>query len=295
MRILSAVLYLGDDRKMKEITLSDVTSSIYENKFKGNLYCPSNNCSAKISYSGGKRAHFKTWRMDEHSEECIFHFDRIAISIGSNTTDMVNVEIPFSRRQNALEEAFRLMNLSPEERAVQRNNSDFQSRDKERAIIKTKRNVSSVQMVLFDGEEYDKQLVLRRTYIYKRLVDDITISDIGKIRLIMGYAVRIKSTGEVAEIIVENNRHSITVVFEEAFKFERLNSSYLNKFWAIERLKEESGSVQFTGIGEVRKNSATGRLELVIYLGSDFKVNNKDMSSLATQLKLKDLEGNESD
>ena len=290
-RILSAI-YIADNHKNQEINLKDVTTSMYEHKLKGNLYCPSRECSARISYSGGKKAHFKTWRMDEHSEECIFSFDRIAISTGVNTLNIINVEIPYSRRQNALHEAFRIMNLTREEKTEQRNKSNTQTRNKERAVTKIKKDVSSLQMVLFEGEAYDDELNSRRSYIYKRPVDEITNSDIGKIRLVMGYVAYVKKINDVAEIIVENNNHSISVVFEEAFEAERLNSSYLKKFWSLERLMKASGNVQFTGIGDVRKNSATGRLELVIYLGSDFKVNNRDMSSLAAKYAREDF-GNE--
>lgn len=289
LRILSTIYLAGDGTKT-EITLRDITSTIYENKFKGNLYCPSKNCSAKISYSRGRKAHFKTWRMDKHSNDCIFQFDRIAMNTGENTTNTINVEIPSDRKQNALAEAFRMMNLSDEEIAASHNNSTLKPRIKQRAITGSKKNVTGMQMVLFEGEEFDDQLVKPRAYICKRLVDEIRKTDIGKVRLVMGSVVNVKSVNEVAEIVVENNNQRIKVVFEEAFIAERLNSSYLNKYWSIERLMKETDSVQFTGIGDVRMKSIAESPELVIYHGSDFKINNIDMSSLAAQFTRRDIE-----
>ena len=289
LRILSAI-YLADDGTKSEITLRDITSTIYENKFKGNLYCPSENCSAKISYSRGKKAHFKTWRMDKHSSDCIFQFDRIAMNTGENITSTVHVESPSDRKQNALAEAFRMMNLSDEEIAAIHTNSTLKPRIKQRAITGSKKNVTGMQMVLFEGEEFDDQLVKPRAYICKRLVDEIRKTDIGKVRLVMGNIVGVKSVDEVAEIVVENNNQRIKVVFEEAFIAERLNSSYLNKYWSIERLMKETDNVQFTGIGDVRMKSIAESPELVIYHGSDFKINNKDMSSLAAQFTRRDIE-----
>lgn len=99
----------------------------------------------------------------------------------------------------------------------------------------------------------------------------------------------VKEVEEVAEIVVVYNNEIITVVFEETFIAERLNRSYLNNFWAIERLLSRGNQVLFTGIGDVRKNSRTNRLELVIYMGADFKVNNIDMSSLAARFAREDL------
>lgn len=124
------------------------------------------------------------------------------------------------------------------------------------------------------------------------IVEEITESDIGEIRLVMGEVKSIKFLREVAEIIIEYNNEIITVVFEEAFTAEPLNSSYLNNFWSIGRLLERLEKVQFTGIGDVRKNVKTNRLELVIYAGTDFKANNTDMFRLAARFMRKDLEGN---
>lgn len=182
------------------------------------------------------------------------------------------------------------MNLTDEEKGAIQKKRTSSGNQKPRAITtNTKKSASSMQMVLFDGDLYEDELVHRRKNISKRYVDEITETDIGEIRLIMGKVKSIKKVEEVAEIVVEYNNEIITVVFEEAFIAERLNNSYLNKFWSIERLLSRGNQVLFTGIGDVRKNSRTNRLELVVYIGSDFKVNNIDMSRLAVQFAQEDL------
>lgn len=289
MRILSAI-YLDKDGVEKEILPREITARIYENELKGKLYCPTENCPAKISFSSRKTAHFRTWRFDEHSRDCLFYFDRIPMSLGRNTTNIISVEITYNRRQNALQDAFVQMNLTEEEKEIrQRNRAATGARKKERAVTNAKRNASSIQMVLFDGDLYEDELLLRRRNISKRFVDEITSSDIGGIRLIMGNVKSIQQLGEVAELVIENNKETITVVFEEAFTAERLNSSYLKKFWSIERLVDQQGQVQFTGIGDMRENVRRNRLELAIYMGSDFRVNNWDMFVLAGWFAREDL------
>lgn len=290
MRILSAI-YSADDGVKKEVHPREITSRIYENELKGRLYCPTENCPARISFSGGKTAHFRTWRFDEHSSDCIFYFDRIPMNLGWNTTNTISVEITFDRRQNALQDAFIQINLTEEEKeTLRKNRAASRARTKEGAVTVAKNNTTSVQLVLFDGELYEDELAHRRRNISKRLVDEITESDIGEIRLIMGEVKSIKRFEEVAEIIIEYNNEIITVVFEEAFTAEPQNSSYLNKFWSIERLLDRLEKIQFTGIGDVRKNAKTKRLELVIYAGTDFKINNTDMFRLAAQFAREDLE-----
>ncbi len=102
----------------------------------------------------------------------------------------------------------------------------------------------------------------------------------------MGIISSSHEEGNVAQIIVGNNDKQITVVFEESFTADPYNSSYLNKFWAINQVLEREQFVQFTGIGDVRKNTRSERLELVIHAGTDFRINNRDMFALASQIAL---------
>lgn len=186
MRILSAI-YSKEDGNAKEVHLNEVTPRIYESKLKGKLYCITKACPARISFSSGRKSHFRTWRFDEHSIDCIFHFNRIPINLGTNTTQKISVEIPFTRRQNALREAFILMNLTEGEKETRRKRTTTSGNQKPRSITtNTKKNTSSMQMVLFDGDLYEDELVHRRKNISKRYVDEITETDIGEIRLVMG-------------------------------------------------------------------------------------------------------------
>ncbi|MBO1910555.1 hypothetical protein J4G37_37930, partial [Microvirga sp. 3-52] len=229
--------------------------------------------------------HFRTWRYDQHSVNCPYYFARFPVKLGRNLTDIVRVEISYNRRQNALNDAYIQMNLSVEEREALRN-SRIKPRNSVRGITSRKANVKAEQLVLFDSGLYEDELIFRRRNISKRLVDGITASDIGEIRLVMGKITSNIVDGETAEIVVENNNKVITVVFEESFTADPYNSSYLNKFWAINQVLNRERVVQFTGIGDVRKNTRSHRLELVIHAGTDFRINNRDISALAAQLAL---------
>ncbi len=285
MRIMSAI-YLENNGDEKEIQLRKVTSDAYKNKLKGKLRCPMKDCPARISFSGGKYPHFKTWRFDKHSVDCLYYFDRIPMSLGRNATDAISVEIPHARRRNALDDAYIQMNLSDEEKKVLQK-SRSTTRTNTREITKAKVNAKSVQLVLFDGGLYEDELIHGRRNISKRFVDEITELDFDKVRLVMGKVKNSIEVGDVAEIVVENNDQVITVVFEEAFTAEPLNRSYLNKFWSIKQLLNQHLPVQFIGIGDIRKKIGKNRLELVIFAGTDFRIDGGDLSTLATQLTIK--------
>ena len=286
MRIMSA-FYRDDNGIEKEIHLGGLTTHVYNRKFKGKLFCPNEECKSKISFSGGRYPHFRTWRYDQHSEKCPYYYDRVPVNLGRNVTDILSVEISYNRRQNALNDAYIQMNLTDEER-VELRNSRSRPKAKLREITSRKERVKSEQLVLFDGDLYEDELIFRRRNISKRLVDGITGTDIGEIRLVMGKIVSSLEDGNIAQIVVENNDKQITVVFEESFTADPYNSSYLNKFWAINQVLKRELVVQFTGIGDVRRNTRSKRLELVIHAGTDFRINNRDMSSLASQIALEE-------
>ena len=79
MRIMSA-FYRDNNGSEREIHLGEITTHVYRNKLKGKLYCRTENCTARISYSGGRYPHFRTWRYDQHSENCPYYYDRIPVN-----------------------------------------------------------------------------------------------------------------------------------------------------------------------------------------------------------------------
>ncbi len=89
----------------------------------------------------------------------------------------------------------------------------------------------------------------------------------------------------VAEIIVGHQQEEIKVVFEERFKKEPLNRSYLNKFWAIKELLSVKKVVVFNGVGEISEDRL-GSYELSISLGSDIHLNGEDLYNIARSMKL---------
>ncbi|QUW22910.1 hypothetical protein JSQ81_04855 [Sporosarcina sp. Marseille-Q4063] len=283
MRIMSA-FYRNNDGNEKKIHLGEMTTHVYTQKLKRKLFCPTENCTARVSFSGGRYPHFRTWKYDQHSKKCPYHFDRIPVNLGRNVTDIVSTEISYNRRQKALHDAYTQMNLSEEEREAIRISRN-RHRPKAQSITTRKEQVKGEQLVLFDSKLYEDNLIFRRRNLSKRYVDEIFESDIGQIRLVMGNIASSIEAGNVAEIVVKNNDQVITVVFEESFTADPFNSSYLNKFWAINQVLDQD-IVQFTGIGDIRKSTRSKRLELVIHAGTDFKVNNKDMSAVAAQIAL---------
>ncbi|MCR6523060.1 hypothetical protein [Lysinibacillus capsici] len=277
---MSTVRYINGD-KVEKIRVSDMTVSDYESIYKGKIYCPTPNCPAKAVYSGGEKAHFRTWQKKDHLQGCIHEFDRIPINRGIITENSIGVDISFKRRQNALREAFKLMTMTAEEK------KEIEEKKLERNIKKKnprtegKTKNANVKNTLTGGDVREEEGGgMRGRNLSKRYVDTISNSDINDIRLVMGQLTEVELQNPCAKLTVEWNKKRIYVVFEEAFEKEPSNSAYLNNFGIIKKYLGKTDLVLFTGVGEIRRNRRTEELELVVYIGTDLSFNDSGMLHL---------------
>lgn len=280
MRISTARLVTEDDIKM--IPIRQMTKHKYVASYKGKLYCPTAHCPAKLSYCSGKKGHYKTWRYSNHSPTCPYNLEREGIRhIGSKD---IKLEVNISKRhkQTALMRAYKSMVID------QQNDSKFdenKSNIKNKSPRKIKTNAfESAQMTLFGGAVEEEFSQVRGKKLLSRFVHEIGPADIGKNRIIKGFIKDIELLESTAEIIVGYHDKDIIIVFEEAFKKEPLNKSYLNKFWAMKEWMNRQKNVNFIGVGEVRVTK-DNQYELSILMGTDFKVDGEDLYNLARRLK----------
>lgn len=285
MRISEARFIQGDS--VEVIALNDMTTRGYENIYQGSLFCPTGGCNARIVYSGGMRPHYRTWSNDNHIAGCIHEFERLPIRRGTFTDETLSVDIGYDRRQNALRDAMRLMKMSDEEIEEERERrATYRSSRPRQTTNASTTSGTNVVSTLAGGESSENALGgFRGRNLSKRYVDGVSQSDIGEIRLVMGELVNIDSMGEVANLYIARNEVQLKVVFEEAFIAEPTNARYLNNFELIQMYLDNYMEVEFVGIGEIRRNTRTQELELVIYQGTDFKIDEDDMLSLGRYLR----------
>ena len=268
MRILQGRYFVGSTEQV--VHLSEMNKQKYQKQFKGKLYCPTEECPALLSYSAGKKAHFKTWRLHHHSPHCIY--DRKQAIITNSDKDK-KATISGDRRQSALRSAAKMFEGSKMEKE-----SKVEQNIAPRLAKRQRR--TNMQMTLYDDGLLEDDALVKRGAIRKKFVDELTMKDVGQVRLLLGYIESIKLVNSVAELVIQHNGRQVKVVYPEAFIKERLNRSYLNKFDAIDKVLESEQRPTFTGIGEIRVNDEQ-TMELLIYNGTDFKINNTDLSLLA--------------
>ncbi|MGM9945509.1 MAG: hypothetical protein ACI33M_11230 [Lysinibacillus sp.] len=270
MRILQGRYLVGGTEQV--VHLSEMNKQKYQKQLKGKLYCPTEECPALISYSAGKKAHFKTWRLRHHSPHCIYNNKRAVIT---NSDKDTKATISGNRRQSALRSAAKMFEGSKSEKKSKEEQSIAPR------LAKRQRK-NSMQMTLYDDGLLAEEALVKRGAIRKKFVDELTMKDVGQVRLVLGYIDSIELVDSVAELVIQYNDRQVKVVYPEAFIKERLNSSYLNKFDAIYKVLESEQPPTFIGIGQIGLNDEQA-MELIIYNGTDFTINNKDLSLFAKQ------------
>ena len=254
------------------VHLSEMNRQKYQKQFKGKLYCPTEGCPALLSYSAGKKAHFKTWRLRHHSANCIYNGKQ---AIVTSLRKDAKATISGNRRQNALRNAAKMFEGSRSGKGlkVEQNIAPRSSKRKRK---------NDIQMTLYDGYLLEEDALVKGKAIRKKFVDELTMKDVGQVRLVIGYIDSMELVDSVAELVIQYNDIQVKVVYPEAFVKERLNRSYLNKFGVIYKALESEQPPTFIGIGEIRLNDEQA-IELIIYNGTDFKINNMDLSLFAKQ------------
>ena len=280
MRISTAKLVTEDDINM--IPIRKMTKKKYVAAYKGKLYCPTEHCSAKLSYSSGRKGHYKTWRYSNHSATCPFNLERDGIRhIGSED---IKLEVNISKRhkQSALMRAYKSMVID-EENAPQHEHKSSERKNISPRKVKTNA-AETAQMTLFGGAIDEELAHIKGKKLLSRFVHEIGPSDIGKNRIIKGFIKDIELLESFAEIVVGYQNEEISIVFQDNFKKDPLNKSYENKFWAIKEWMSLLKSVNFIGVGEIQLTK-DNKYELSVSMGTDFKVDGEDLYNLARRLK----------
>ena len=282
MRISKARYIVQDDIEI--VTLKQITKKKYEAVYKGKLFCPTENCPAKVSFCSGRKKYYKTWRFSNHSPDCIYHLDRSGRRSVKGLNEYITMNIGSKRKQDALMRAYKSM-VNPDSIEIS-DSTSFQKQKLNKSPQKDGEDKEqSVQMKLFGGEMDEDRTVVKGKKLLSRFVNEIGPTDIGQHRVIKGVVKEIEVIDTVAEILVGYHEEQIKVIFEESFKKDPLNKSYLNKFWAVKKLLNNN-TVVFSGVGEVRQGQEN-EYELSISLGSDFKLNGEDLYNIAKRLNAK--------
>ncbi|MEG0439531.1 MAG: hypothetical protein RR587_09885 [Solibacillus sp.] len=285
MLIADARLVKNAEEKL--INIQEVSKQLYDTNFRGFLYCPTPGCPAKLLYINSDKAHFRTWKYHAHHERCEYHSERRWVGHDDQIED-VTVGFEFQRRQIALSRAYRAIRF-PEEELPALKTENRTELIVQKPTLSRRRRVTGVQTKLFDDETL-QGLMRKRPPLRRKFVSMINSNDIGKHKLVMGFVQKVELIEDVAKITLLESDKEIDIVFERSFTAESKNSSYLNKFAALQHITDQNLEIAFVAIGEVRLNHKTNRFEHQIFFGTDFRIEDMDLLALSAKMALDGME-----
>jgi len=276
-----ALYYFEDENKL--IHTSDLNLDSYIKKYRGNLFCPTENCDAKLVFvlRTSKPSYFRTWKGHNHNKNCLYHFKRIANKAGRKTEEIISVRMGDKQKRNALKEAFRLTQLSEEERKSRKHNNGKRSNAKKKPISNGKENSTQLEISLNNDDAQSlgdsKQ---RQPRLIKRNIDTLTPRDLGKPRVLTGDIELVIHEGTSIIMYIVKDSKRVSVKFEEAFFANSPN--FRGIFHHIEGFIAEKGVGIFVGIGEVKLSTKGDSYDFFIFHGDEFSINGLNLLTIAS-------------
>ncbi|GGE76093.1 hypothetical protein [Priestia taiwanensis] len=276
--------------KQELIYIDSVNPANYIDKYRGNLYCATANCSAKLAYvhKENDSDHFRTWRGSPHIETCLFYFEKVATREGKRTEGQVTGIVSDERIKNSLREAFLLEMMSKEQKKRQRErDKERRKRKREREKIRGGTKKEAAQRIVSNPDEINENLISGGMRLYKKSADALKEKDLGETRTVTGQLKRVLINSSKSIVIeVEKNNVQVNIKFEEAFF--AANKSYVGMFHHIERYLNEHRNLVFSATGEVRFSKISNRYEIVVFNSVGFLIHNKTLNRIVVEHSLID-------
>ncbi|HDR4509986.1 TPA: hypothetical protein QCQ29_000376 [Bacillus cereus] len=272
------------------IYIDSVNPANYVDKYRGNLYCATANCSAKLAYvhKENDSDHFRTWRGSPHIETCLFYFEKVATRGGKKTEGQVNGIASDERIKQSLRDAFLLEMMSEEQKNKQRErDKERRRRKREREKIRGGTKKTPAQRIVSNPDEINENLVSNGIRLYKKGADALKEKDLGDTRTVTGQLKKVLINDSKNVVVeVERNNVQVDIKFEEAFF--AANKNYIGMFHYIERYLNEHQNLVFSATGEVRFSKINNRYEIVVFNSVGFLIHGKTLNAIAVEYSLRD-------
>ncbi|ANU21414.1 hypothetical protein BBI15_15120 [Planococcus plakortidis] len=259
------------------VNLTSLTPKDYREKYRGNLYCSTPNCSAMITYvmRAGNKNHFRTWRGTLHSKDCEYYSEKIAGRIGIRASFVDYIYLSGDQMSRSMKEAYLQELMTPEEKVL--------AKQKVKNPRKRTGTLEGNEQISFelttDPEHKDKSQSGQKARLYRRDVNALTTRDIGLTRTVIGEYVEADFSNERPVVRIKKQDVYANILFEEAFFAE--NIAGRDRLSTISKYFDIYTSLIIVAVGEIRQSSVLEEFEIVLFDYKAFRVNGRSLDSLA--------------
>ncbi|MBT2584222.1 hypothetical protein [Planococcus sp. ISL-109] len=281
------VIYRRTEEEPEVISLGDITPKNYRNKYRGNLFCSTPNCTAMISFvaRSGKKSYLRAWRGHQHEEHCTYYKDKVTGSTSVPTSGDFFAPLSEKHMLKSLKDAFTQETMTDEQREEERQKNE--SRNRKRQTQATKKSEQESFDFIIDPADAEKVKAGVQSRLWKRTVDALTSRDIGKTRTIIGEFVEADLTSSRPKIRIHRNEVYGNLLFEEAFFSE--SEELRNQLALVAQYAKDFEPPLLVVVGQVRAPNKNEEFEIALFNPTAFLVQGRSLNALAIAYSTKQL------
>lgn len=273
MSSIYEAIYKSDENE-EMVTVFNIEQHENFTYVKNNLYCTYDGCTAKLSYvpKGKVRAHFKTWPKEDHSQDCVDYFERVATANKQKSVATSTMELSEKHIKSVLD------NLKKKRREEVEGKRRVKSGNKNKARPKVDPGSgenTTLNIVPTTGPDADLasgEDNVREPSVRNRSLINLTIDDLGWTRSIEGYIQNVEVGDKRVVLQLQDGNHFFGVYFEEYF-FDNAPVNFSRYFQDLKNMVNEDKGYLFSGVGLI--DQRIDQLCMLVNRGNDFRINDQ--------------------
>ncbi|TDF94522.1 hypothetical protein E1757_23550 [Paenibacillus piri] len=263
--------YRTDDHEEK-VNVGNIEQHANFTDVKNNLYCTYPGCTARLSYvpRGKVRAHFKTWPKEDHIQDCVDYFERVATANKQKSGVTSTMALSEKHIKNVLD------NLKKKRREQESGTDKPKSSNNKKPRPTVNPNSGenpTLNIVPTTGPDADLasgENNVKEPPVRNRSLVNLTDDDVGWTRSAEGYIHNVETDDKRAILELRDGNHTLRVYFEEFF-FDNAPVNFRGYFERLKILVQRNKEFLFSGVGLIEKRNE--HYGMLISRGNDFRIN----------------------
>ncbi|QHW31469.1 hypothetical protein GZH47_11865 [Paenibacillus rhizovicinus] len=269
MPIYEAIYRQNNEEEL--VTVNNIEQHANFLDVKNNLHCTYQGCTARLSYvpKGKVRAHFKTWPKEDHLQDCLDYFERVATANKQKSVATSTMELSDKHVKNVLD------NLKKKRREQESGTDKPKTSNNKKprpTVDPNSGEGSALNIVPTTGPNADLasgENNVKEPSVRNRSLINLTDEDVGWTRSLEGYIQNIEVDDRRVILELRDGDYNFLVYFEEFF-FDNAPVNFRGYFEDLKILVQNHKDFLFSGVGLiVRRKEQYGML---VNRGNDFYV-----------------------
>lgn len=285
---IEVALYKNGDIE-EEVTADEIEKRSDYETIKRNLFCAYDDCTARIEFvpKGKRKAHFKTWPMDDHTPDCIDFFEREKKNRARKNLASSTRQLSDKHVKNVLRGLINSVDETEEEREKRlekqrnrkKNNTTKDSAQDTEASVEI---IPTTNAEATPTEEGERAPSVRKRHSISSLSED----DIGNATALHEDISSIDIYENRAIFTLKKGSRETKVYFEQNF-FENSSRNIGRMFGVLKDLLDDGKSLEIYGLGNIERRD--GEICLVINSQEHIRINKQTIGKFIFDSTKRDM------